>query len=105
MRAPTTKSAPVAFVTHTLDELTLEDEPSFRHVGLYADLKQILEAARYPFRVLGGAYEGRWDRALLLNLTFWGAPADDPGHAEHACRAALAIADIFAADTRRVDHY
>jgi len=26
---------------------------------------------------------------------------DDPGHAEHACRAALAIADIFAADNRR----
>ncbi len=79
MRAPTTKSAPVAFVTHTLDELTLEDEASFRHVGLYADLKQILEAARYPFRVLGGAYEGRWDRALLLNLTFWGAPAGSSG--------------------------
>ncbi len=34
-------------------------------------------------------------------MAFWGAPADDPGHAEHACRAGLAIADIFAADNRR----
>jgi class 3 adenylate cyclase/HAMP domain-containing protein len=34
-------------------------------------------------------------------MAFWGAPGDDPDHAEHACRAALAIAEAFAADNRR----
>ena len=34
-------------------------------------------------------------------MAFWGAPNDDPGHALHACRAALAIAASFEADNRR----
>ncbi len=34
-------------------------------------------------------------------MAFWGAPTDDPDHAEHACRAALAVAESFAADNRR----
>ncbi len=34
-------------------------------------------------------------------MAFWGAPADDPEHALHACRAALAIAASFEADNRR----
>jgi adenylate cyclase len=34
-------------------------------------------------------------------MAFWGAPGDDPDHAEHACRAALAIAESFALDNRR----
>ena len=34
-------------------------------------------------------------------MAFWGAPADDPEHAVHACRAALAIAATFEADNRR----
>jgi hypothetical protein len=59
----------------TLDQLTIEDERSFRHVGLYADLKEVLRRASYPFRVLPAALAGRADRALLLNLTFWGAEA------------------------------
>lgn len=67
--------SPHAFVLRTVDELTIEDERSFRHVALYADLKEILSRAKYPFRVLDGALEGRADRALLLNLTFWGADA------------------------------
>ena len=34
-------------------------------------------------------------------MAFWGAPGDDPDHAEHACRAALAIAETLTADNRR----
>jgi hypothetical protein len=68
-------SSPHAFARRTVDELTIEDERSFRHVALYGDLKAILSRAKYPFRVLDGALEGRADRALLLNLTFWGPDA------------------------------
>jgi hypothetical protein len=64
-----------AFQSLTLDDLTIEDEASYRHVALYDDLKQILRRASYRFRVLPPSYAGRWDRALLLNLTFWGASA------------------------------
>jgi hypothetical protein len=59
----------------TLDELTIQDERSFRHVALYADLKEVLLRAKYPFRVLPKGSSGRTDRALLLNLTFWGPNA------------------------------
>jgi hypothetical protein len=62
-------------VKRTVSELTIEDERSFRHVALYADLKDVLVRASYPFRVLPEALAGRMDRALLLNLTFWGADA------------------------------
>ncbi len=65
----------MTFRTRTIDELTVEDERSFRHVALYADLKEVLRRAKYPFRVLPDSLEGRADRALLLNLTFWGADA------------------------------
>lgn len=67
------KCAPTSFELRTVDELTIGDERSFRHVGLYADLKEVLRCARYPFRVLPEASSTRHDRALLLNLTFWAA--------------------------------
>jgi hypothetical protein len=60
-----------ALERRTLDELVIDDEDSFGHVALYADLKEILRREAYPFRVLPPTSEGRWDRALLLNLTFW----------------------------------
>ena len=60
------------FVRKSLDELSIEDETSFRHVGLYADLKEILRKSRYSFRILPDSGIGSWDRALFLNLTFWG---------------------------------
>jgi hypothetical protein len=63
----------LAFSEFSIDELSIDDEPSFRHVGLYADLKEVLRGAAYRFRVLPPALAGRWDRVLLLNLTFWGA--------------------------------
>jgi hypothetical protein len=53
----------------TLDELTIDDERSFRHVALYADLKEVLRRDRYRFRVPEGG--ASWDRVLFLNLTFW----------------------------------
>lgn len=65
----------MTFVSKTLDVLTVEDERSFRHIALYEQLKEVLVRAKYPFRVLSGKLEGRADRALLLNLTFWGADA------------------------------
>ncbi|MGD0525940.1 MAG: hypothetical protein ABSE49_12395, partial [Polyangiaceae bacterium] len=58
-----------------LDDLVIDDEASFRHVGLYGELKAILRRDAYDFRVLPARSEGRWDRALLLNLTFWASDA------------------------------
>jgi hypothetical protein len=57
----------------TLADLVIDDEISFRHVGLYAELKSALKKAGYAFRVLTN---DRWDRALFLNLTFWGGEGD-----------------------------
>jgi hypothetical protein len=54
-----------------LDELVIDDEASFAHVGLYADLREVLRRDAYEFRVLPATSTARWDRALLLNLTFW----------------------------------
>jgi hypothetical protein len=59
--------------TVTLDELTLDDADVRRHVALYADLAEVLRRARYPFVVLPASHASRWDRALFLNLTYWGA--------------------------------
>jgi len=66
------KPPPAIFDRRTVDELTVGDERSFRHVALYADLKEVLRRARYPFRLMPGG-SARPDRALLLNLTFWAA--------------------------------
>jgi hypothetical protein len=65
-----------SFTERTIDELVIDDESSFRHVALYADLKEVLRRAGYRFRVLPGSKKcSPWDRALLLNLTFWSADA------------------------------
>ena len=97
-------ATPAAFVKRTVDELTIDDKPSFRHVAIYGDLEEVLRRAKYPFRVLPEALEGRADRALLLNLTFWGAdaggdvlesdtlPADVVAHAAWHHLAAKALA-------------
>ena len=63
------------FERRTIEELTIVDEPSFRDIALYADLKKVLSRAAYSFRVMPASYGGRGDRALLLNLTFWAADA------------------------------
>lgn len=88
----------------TIDALAIDDEASFRHVSLYRDLKNVLRRAQYRFRVLPAASAGRWDRALFLNLTFWGAndggdvlvndslPADVVAHVAWHHLAAIALA-------------
>jgi hypothetical protein len=95
---------PPALRWATLEQLTIDDEPSFKHVALYGDLKAILLRDGYRFRALAGDASGRWDRALFLNLTFWGAdaggdvlheeriPADVVAHAAWHHLAARALA-------------
>jgi hypothetical protein len=62
----------------TLDKLRIEDERSFRHVGLYEALKRALVHDKVLFWVpRSGAGHARWDRVLFLNLTFWSP--DQPG--------------------------
>jgi hypothetical protein len=100
----------LALRTLTIDLVTIEDERSFRHVGLYADLKAILVRDGYRVRVLPDALAGRWDRALFLNLTFWGAgdggdilegaelPADVLAHAAWHHLAARAFGESPSAE-------
>jgi len=90
----------------SVDQLRIEDEVSFGHVALYADLKAVLQRAAYRFRILPRTPSLRWDRALVLNLTFWGAtgdgdvlvddtlPADVVAHAawHHLASRALSLA-------------
>ncbi len=62
----------VTLRTLGLDDLTIDDEVSFRHVALYDDLKRVLTRDAVRFRVPAPG-EGAWNRVLFLNLTFWGA--------------------------------
>jgi hypothetical protein len=55
----------------TLDDLTIDDEASFRGVALYERLKEALRASGHRFRVAAAGENASWDRALFLNLTFW----------------------------------
>ncbi len=90
----------------TLDELRIEDERAFRAIDHFALLKEALRRDGYRFRCLQGASAGRWDRALLLNLAFWGGegdvlvgesiPADVVAHVawHHVARRALAFRQL-----------
>ena len=61
-----------------LDQLRIEDERSYRHIGLYQDLKQALVQDQVAFRVAPASSSlARWDRVLFLNLTFWSP--EEPG--------------------------
>jgi hypothetical protein len=61
----------------TLKDLTIDDDDAFRGIGLYRDLADLLRASGYRFAVPGpGAPGAFWQRALFLNLTFWGGEAD-----------------------------
>jgi hypothetical protein len=55
----------------TLDELTIDDERSFRGIGLYGILKEALRASGHRFKVAAPGEGRSWDRALFLNLTYW----------------------------------
>ena len=61
------------FALKELKDLTIVDDAAFRRLPIYVDLKRILTADRYRFRILPPPLRGRWEHALLLNLTFWGA--------------------------------
>lgn len=67
-----TRAESARFRRMTLDELTIDDERAFRHVALYRDLKEVLRRDAYAFRTLP-ARGASWDRAVFLNLAFWGA--------------------------------
>lgn len=65
--------------TLTLADLTIRDERSFRHIGLYDTLKRMVLTDALLFRVpTPGSPHASWSRALFLNLTFWNAsdPSD-----------------------------
>jgi len=68
-----TPREPGRFSRLMLDDLTIDDDRSFRHVEIYSDLKEVLRRDRYSFRILPDGGVASWDRALFLNLTFWGA--------------------------------
>jgi hypothetical protein len=90
----------------TLDALRIDDERSFRHVGLYEMLRSLLERDGYRFRVPPVDESIAWDDALFLNLTFWDPteagdvlvrdriPADTVAHVawHHAANRALPVA-------------
>lgn len=57
-----------------LQDLHVDDEDSFSHVGLYADLRAIVEDSDHRFVILHrNVKRADWDRAAFLNLTFWHA--------------------------------
>src|SRR5215475_7082934 len=63
--------APLRFRLVKLDDLTIDDRPSFRKVAVYGRLEDILRRSGHPFRIPEGGRTASWDRALFLNLTYW----------------------------------
>ena len=64
------------FRTLGLDQLTIGDEASFRHVGIYARLRAAVRKAQHRFQVPEAGERASWDRALFLNLTYWSQTAE-----------------------------
>lgn len=73
----------------TIADLEIEDEPSFSHVALYADLKALVQGAKLAFLVPDRG-ELSWERATLFNLTYW-----TPGVAD-VLPSAIVPADVIA---------
>jgi hypothetical protein len=105
---PSPTQAPAATLRRVrLRDLTIDDADSFRHVGLFGDLATVVEKLGVRFRILGPT--DSWDRALFLNLTFWGAaeggdvlvderlPADVVAHVGWHALAARALLPTEAA--------
>jgi len=56
----------------SLSDLDIEDERSFRHVGIYQSLKRAMVARGLTFLVpTEGSGIDRYESVLLLNLAFW----------------------------------
>lgn len=97
-------------LTVTLRDLTIDDERSLQHVGIYRDLKQVMLDDAQSFRVPAGRVALPWARALFLNLTWWSAatpsdvlcerriPADALAHAawHHLARCAFSDGPVSA---------
>jgi hypothetical protein len=58
----------------TLDQLSIEDEASMASIAVYPRLKEVLRRADHRFYVPAGGEVTSWDRAVFLNLTYWGGP-------------------------------
>lgn len=54
-----------------IEALEIDDAESFRHVALFADLKDVLARDHYRFLVPAEGEVLSWDRAVFLNLAFW----------------------------------
>lgn len=67
--------------------------------GVVPIVSRFLELASDAIAAEGGTVDKYIGDAVMA---FWGAPRDDPAHALHACRAAVAIAEAFA-DARARD--
>lgn len=61
----------------SLADLQVEDEESFRHVGIYAELKRHVASLGPAFLAPAEGEWLGWNRALVLNLLFW-----EPGTAD-----------------------
>jgi hypothetical protein len=59
-----------AFRRVTLDAIRIDEERTMRRVPLYARLKSVLVKDGYEVRV---GNDVDWNRAILLNLSFWSA--------------------------------
>jgi hypothetical protein len=58
----------------SIDDLIIEDEPSFSSIELYPRLKAVLRSAGHRFYVPADGEPASWDRTVFLNLTYWGGP-------------------------------
>lgn len=66
------KKTAAGFTRCTIADLKIDDEKAFAQIALYAELKACLRLDKYPFRIMPKSNVARNDRALLLNLTYWG---------------------------------
>ena len=58
----------------SIDDLIIDDEPSFAAIELYPRLKASLRASKQRFYIPANGESASWDRTVFLNLTFWGGP-------------------------------
>lgn len=59
--------------TVSLDDLIIDDEASFAHVAVFAQLRRLLRHSGHRFLVPAASEALSWDRAVFLNLTYWSA--------------------------------
>ena len=64
----------MALLAVSIDDLIIEDEPSFASIELYPRLKAALRQSGHRFFVPADGDSASWDRTVFLNLTYWGGP-------------------------------